>query len=187
MRLLSLLAVGWLLSSIATAQEPPAKPPTDKYGQLVLPLTIRGKATNDKGEPVAGAKVFVHSMNWTWANNVPRVLAETTTDERGQYQFGSVQIPVLDINQRRLPAPVAGKFQVYGLAPGYGHTWHPAQFLNQDKRPAEDAPQHNFYAGEACVADLRFEPAATLSGTIAGDNGVPLAGVRVQVGQIDDD
>ena len=187
MRLLMVVLIIAIGAQVGLAQESLPKPPTDKFGQLVLPLTIRGKATNDKGEPVAGAKVFAHSMNWTRANNAPRVLAETTTDARGQYQFESVQIPVLDINQRRFPAPVAGKFQVYGLAPGYGHTWHPPQFLNQEKRPAEDVPPHNIYAAEVCVADLRFEPAATLSGIITADNGAPLAGVRVQVGQIDDD
>ena len=185
MRSLLILVLG--LPQIAAAEEPQAKPPTDKYGQLALPLTIRGRATNDKGEPVAGAKVFVHSMNHRWSPGAPRVLAETTSDARGQYVFESLQIPVLDVNQRNFPAPIAGKFQVYGLAAGYGHTWHVAQTLNQQQRPKEDAPPHNFYAGEACVADLRFEPAATLSGTITGDNGLPLVGARVQVGQIDDD
>ena len=175
------------LPLVAAADEPLAKPPTDKYGRLVLPLTIRGQATNDKGEPVAGAKVFVYSMNHRSTSGVPRVLAETTSDAQGRYEFASLSIPVLDINQRNLPAPIAGRFQVYGLAAGYGHRWHVAQTLNQVQRPKEDAPPHNFYAGEACVADLRFEPAATLSGTITGDNGLPLVGVRVQVGLIDDD
>ena len=81
-----------------------------------------------------------------------------------------------------------GVFQVFGQGVGYGFAWRPRKRFFPQPKPANfdpglemrDPPGH-YWADEKIELDLRFRPAAHLSGTIVDDRGKPLSGVRLEI------
>src|SRR5262249_33236904 len=87
---------------------------------MTTPITVRGRATDSEGKPVAGATIYLVSTN---GKDAP--LGTTTTDRDGAYTFRNARLPV---SRSRDDTPLAGTFQVYGTAPDFGFAWHGMRF-----------------------------------------------------------
>src|SRR5262245_29727928 len=95
-------------------------------------IAISGHATNEDGDPVAGARIFIV------ANSLDhQPLAEGKTNAEGRYQF-KVRLPVNAYRPEPVPKPTEGQFQVYGVAEGYGLVWRRTRTFRPEKRPKED-------------------------------------------------
>jgi beta-lactamase regulating signal transducer with metallopeptidase domain/thiol-disulfide isomerase/thioredoxin len=165
---------------------PAPRPPQDRYGQP-HPFTIRGKALNHEGNPVAGAEICILSTNRMRPGGVDPVVAKTVTDVTGAYLLRDVALPILAPDGGPIRKFSEGVYQVFGTAGGYGFTWHSEQLVRPEKRPAESSGGSNlFYEGEEGVADLVFDLPATIQGQLRNDRGQPLAGVRVEIGYVRD-
>src|SRR5436190_19349694 len=171
-----------VLSQVAIAQT--QRPPQDRFAKP-YPFTIRGKALNHEGKPVAGAQICVLSTNRMRPSAVDPLVAKTITDETGAYVMRDVALPILAPDGGPIRKYSEGAYQLFGTATGYGFTWHSQQLVRPEKRPTEsDTGPNLFYAGEECIADLVFDLPATIQGQIRNDRDEPLAGVRVEIGYV---
>jgi RNA polymerase sigma factor (sigma-70 family) len=164
----------------ANPAQPPTAPSPAKPASMTTPITVRGRATDIEGKPVAGATIFLVSTNGTDAP-----LGTTTTDHDGSYIFRQVRLPV---SRWRDDAPLQGTFQVYGTAPGHGFAWHGMRFYHPRRRPDDwkvTGEDYSIFGGEPMVMDLRFPPAATLIGRIVDEAGRPVADASVRVAACD--
>jgi RNA polymerase sigma factor (sigma-70 family) len=145
-----------------------------------VPITVRGRATDGAGKPVPGATIFLVPTN-----EADAPLGTTTTDRDGSYTFREAR---LSVSRWRDDAPLQGGFQVYGTAPGYGFAWHGMRSHEFRRRPADRkvaGEDYTLFQGEPMVMDLRFSPAATLSGRIVDEAGRPVPGARIRLDQCD--
>src|SRR5262245_12147040 len=162
------------------------------YVQQEHEVAISGRATNEEGDPVAGARIFVA------ANPLDhQPLAEGMTDAEGRYQF-KVRLPVNEYRPEPVPRPTEGQFQVYGVAEGYGLVWRRTRAFRPEQRPKEDGEpkpeplpsgaetdlKHVFFDGRPIVIDLEFSPEVRLHGRITDDRGQALKNAVVQVGLV---
>jgi RNA polymerase sigma factor (sigma-70 family) len=160
----------------SVAKEGKAGPPAP----ITTPITVRGRATDSADQPVAEATIYLVSTNGQDA-----LLGTTTTERDGSYIFRNARLPV---SRSGDDAPLAGRFQVYGTAPGRGFAWHGMRFYQPRRRPdglkvaGED---YTVFGIDPKVMDLRFPPAATLKGRIVDGAGRPVAGVRIRIGSCD--
>jgi RNA polymerase sigma factor (sigma-70 family) len=158
-----------------TRSAQPAQP-----APMTTPITVRGRATDGEGKPVAGATIHLVSTSSTDA-----LLGTTTTDRDGSYTFRNARLPV---DRGRDDSPLAGTFQVYGTAPGRGFAWHGMRSYQPRRQPAEwktAGETYILFGGEPMVMDLRFTPAATLSGRIIDEAGRPVPDARISLGHCD--
>ncbi len=168
----------------ATAADAPEK--NDKFAsrsfvEELHRVTISGRALDDAGQPIAGARVYLLPHN---ADYTPMVLlGQTTTDEAGEYRFADVELPVLEIPPQPLPRPTQGGFQVFGTAEGYGFTWRKTHFYRPQPRQGNIKDPTVFFRDERIAVDLPFSPAARLRGRMTNVAGSPLAGVKLQLGR----
>ena len=165
-----------LLGSLANAQ-------VDRP-DVFHPVTVRGKALDADGRPVAGAKVYLLSTNRMRTKDP--LHAQTTTDRDGRYAFDDVRMLTLPPDGGPIHKHVEGSFQVYALADGYGFTWHPQQRFRPETTRTADADKDVIHAGEECVADLTFDRAARVYGRVTNDRGEPIIGAIVQLGYVND-
>ena len=174
-------AIVLVLFQPAFAQTP--RPLQERFAKHSV--TIRGKATNREGQPVAGASVYVLSTNQIRQGGVDAVVTKTVTDATGAYVLRDVPLPILGPDGGPIKKYSEGEFQVFGTAAGYGFTWHVEQFVRLEQRPAASTTgPDQFFLGEDCVADLAFDLPATVQGVITNDRDQPLAGVKVQLGDM---
>ncbi len=166
---------------VAAANEP-RSPAIGESRVSTYPVTIKGVARNEKGEPIAQAKVYLLS---TLYEDLHRV-AETTTDVNGKYAFDETPLPVA-LRERNAGATAQGSFEVLAIAEGYGFAWRPQKALFVAPRPerdnlipAGDLPQR-FWLNDPIELDLKFLAAASISGRIADELGRPIAGVKVEL------
>src|SRR4051794_33571218 len=83
-------------------------------------VTVRGRALNQDGEPIAGAAIYVLSTNRMRPSNFDPVISHGVTDAKGAYTIGEVQLPILAADGGPIKKHAEGAFQVYGIAKGYG-------------------------------------------------------------------
>lgn len=144
-----------------------------------VPITVRGTCKDTKGNPVAGARVHLVSVN-----SVDRRLAETTSDANGRYLFQDVPMPI----RRSDESSDGGTINVYATSDSFGLTWHGMRFVLLDPRPEFDPiddQNTSFYKGESIFMNLEFLPKAKLHGTIADEQGKPVANASVELSGID--
>ena len=140
---------------------------------MTTPITVRGRAIDSEGKPVAGATIYLVSTNGNDA-----LLGTTTTDRDGAYTFRNARLPV---SRWRDDAPLAGTFQVYGTAPGFGFAWHGMRSYQPRRRPDDwkvAGEDYSLFGTDPKVMDLRFPPAATISGRVLHETGQPVADAR---------
>jgi RNA polymerase sigma factor (sigma-70 family) len=152
----------------------------ERPGPMTTPITVRGRAIDIEGKPVAGATIELVSTNGTDAP-----LGTTTTDRDGAYIFRNARLPVARF---RDDAPLAGTFQVYGAAPGRGFAWHGMRSYQPRRRPDDwrvAGEDYMLFGSDPKVMDLRFPPAATLGGQIVDEAGRPVPDARIRIGHCD--
>lgn len=143
------------------------------------PITVRGRATDGAGRPVAGATIYLVSTNGKDA-----LMGTTTTDRDGAYHFRHARLPVSRWGQDP-DAPRQGTFQVYGTAPGHGFAWHGLRCYQPRRRPDDWGKvvggEYTLFGEDPKVMDLSFPPAASLAGRVVDEAGRPVAGVRIRI------
>ncbi|MGH7191963.1 MAG: hypothetical protein ACREJM_00335, partial [Candidatus Saccharimonadales bacterium] len=170
--------------------EPKQKPPPRQgtpFGTEPASISVRGQAKDQQGRAIVGATIYLAIANGFSSSGFDGVLGQDVTDEQGHYEIStaSLQVRMFPPN----PEVVEGKFQVFGMAAGFGLTWHGTRAFRPRKRPAEGGEPHMeraYYDGEPIVNDLVFGPEAVVAGRIVDDLGRPLADAKIQVGVIDD-
>jgi hypothetical protein len=161
-------------------------------GSHIETVTISGRGSDPTGQPVAGAMIYIINANRRGFSNGSRSLSTVVTGPDGRFVAGGVQLPVWKPDPGPVPAAEEGRFQVAGTVAGFGFTWHEVSSYRPTPRPpaAEIKPDANtaevFYQAEPIQCDLAFGPVVSLHGKINDDLGHSLAGVKVQVGVIDD-
>jgi RNA polymerase sigma factor (sigma-70 family) len=148
----------------------------EKSPPLTVRITVSGRATDAAGRSVSGAIIYLVSTGQTDAH-----LGTTTTAANGTYTFRDAQLP---ISRGEENTPSQGAFQVFGKAPGYGFAWHGMRQFMPGLRPADlrvAGEDYSIYEGEPLVMDLRFAPAAVMSGRILDENGRPVSGAKVRL------
>jgi protocatechuate 3,4-dioxygenase beta subunit len=178
--------LGALFAASGDAQSPatkaapgqPAFADADERPQTYLvPLTVRGRALDPEGRPIAGAQVFLASQSPGYKR-----IAETTTDKAGQYLFFDVPLPVAK--------PVgnlgndSGTFEVFGWADGYALAWRPhKRYLPMPRQPVNDADEYDpptvFLPEDVIELDLRFVKPVKIQGRITDDAGEPIPNATV--------
>ena len=156
----------------------PALPRTYTY-----PITVTGRAVDLDGKPIAGAHVYLASLRADW-----RRIAETVADAEGRYAFRDVQLPIERPARNSRVGRDSGSFEVFGQAGGFGFAWRPRKWFyplpkpsNITYEPDPRDPPTRYEANDPIVLDLRFPPAARLSGRVSDDRGKPVAGVRLEM------
>jgi protocatechuate 3,4-dioxygenase beta subunit len=145
------------------------------------PITVFGVARDEEKNPIANADVYLLS---TLHDDFRRV-AETTTNEKGEYRFEDVKLPMVR------PAPNSkgrdrGVFEVLGVADGFGFSWRPQKWCwrKKDGKLAILAGREQpgiFFAEDPIELDLTFPKPATLGGQVINERGNPVQGVRLQL------
>lgn len=185
----AILAAALTVAGRAHAQAQPVEPgvgqPAAKaqMGRRTYPITVAGKAIdNNTGNPIKGATVILASSN----RSPRRKLAETTTDDNGQYEFRDVALPAAT----SVPEPPGaglfkrepfegGEFQIIGTAPKFAITWTTWYSVNVN---AGTRPFPNeFRAGEKISLDITFHPPARIWGRILTEDGKPLSGAELRI------
>jgi protocatechuate 3,4-dioxygenase beta subunit len=152
------------------------------------PLKVTGRVLDTFGRPIAGAEVFLAEYMVEH-----KLLAQTTTDLQGHYEFRDVPLPFhrAEINRGN----DVGAFQVFALAESYSFAWRPMKryypgltraqidalnFVNNDSEsPDRFCPEHEI------ELDLHCQKAVSLPGHVINERGEPLAGVRLSIRQCD--
>jgi RNA polymerase sigma factor (sigma-70 family) len=184
---------GWLAHRAQAQKTPPPdaqaspatkasqKTPAEKPKPETTPLTVAGTATDADGKPVPNATIYLVSTN-----AIDKTLGQTSTDEKGRYQFVDAPLPV-QVSQEPGSLPT-GTFQVYGTAGGHGFAWHGMRFYVPRPRPDNrntNGSDHTIYLNESLETNLTFGPRTRLRGRIRDEEGKPVAGVKVRVHSCD--
>ncbi|MBS0262107.1 MAG: hypothetical protein JSS02_09140 [Planctomycetes bacterium] len=141
-----------------------------------VPLTVTGRATDARGEPVPRAAVFLASVPESGRG---QVVARTVADEDGNYVFRDVALPV---PVPRSPAYFrSASFQILGEARGLAFAWHPVRHVLLDERFQFDpaAAEVGQIAGRDFEINLTFTEPYPVAGQVVTEDGEPLVGARV--------
>jgi uncharacterized protein (TIGR03067 family) len=162
-------------------ENPPAAAPNGFVRRVyTYPITVKGRAVDPAGKPITGAHVYLASR----LGHYKRV-AETTADAEGRYALLAVPLPIERANT--VTGRDEGAFQVFGQAEGLGFAWRPVKSFFPHPNGAHDMyvamrdPPGSYEANDKIELDLRFPPAARLSGTVVDDRGNPLPDVRIEI------
>jgi protocatechuate 3,4-dioxygenase beta subunit/beta-lactamase regulating signal transducer with metallopeptidase domain len=140
---------------------------------MPTPNTVGGQAVDEKGQPVAGAGVFLFRINqrFNQRDAARKQVGQTKTDAEGRFRFDNV----IDIekefpNKKFPPSFISGDelLQVFVRAPGKAT----ASWL---ATPAVVAQRGDWQR-------MTMAAAATLSGRVTGPDGKPVAGALVSGG-----
>ena len=169
-------------SGIAQSEEEESGPAEDRPEEYAYPLSVSGRATNEQGEPIVGAKIYLAAYTPGYKR-----LAETTTDERGDYRFENVPLPIKRADTTR--GRDRGGFEVFGVADGYALSWRPTKYLDPTQTVVGDTSpfkppgdQKTTYGREERIAlSLTFGKPTSFRGRIVNDLGEPLSGAEVTI------
>src|SRR4051794_19146485 len=151
------------------------------------PLSLSGKAVDQKGQPIAGATIFLVSTG----SSPDKLLARTVTQEDGTYAFDSVQLPESFFSKERAVFR-AGQFQVFGRADGYAIAWKGLRYLyvppdpmSKERNQADAYRRNGFIAGERIEIELMFRNRSAIVGVVTDENGKAVSGASVWVAYCD--
>ena len=169
-------------TAIAQSEEQIAAPPADRPQVYTYPLTVSGRALNQQGEPISGARIFLAAYS-----PGHKRLAETTTNQQGDYRFEDEALPIQrsDTNRGR----DSGGFEVFGIAGGYALSWRPTKYLDPTRTVVGDRSPSNplsdwktTYGREETVSlDLTFSEPTSFRGRLVDDLGQPLPNAKVAI------
>jgi protocatechuate 3,4-dioxygenase beta subunit len=164
----------------ATQVEPlDANAAAKQAGEATALIRVSGRAIDQAGTPVAGAKIYLVSTN-----SIDKQLGETTTNAKGTYEFRDVNLPLRTTAQ----GESGGTLQIYGEADGFGFAWHGMRHYQPKPRAADrprDAHEFGFYQNEAIEMNLTFRRAADLTGSVKDENGKSVPNVQVTLRGLD--
>lgn len=155
-------------------------------------IQVRGKAVDRGGKPIPGARIFLATTNDSHPGDFERLRGETTTDRDGTFLFDGVKVLVARTSSNPIPKPPEAVFMVFGVAEGYGFTWHPdCRFGPDDKaggdsRVEKEDSGYTFGPSDPVDLTLTFDSPANFQGVLMDDAGNPLRNAKVQVGYFDD-
>jgi hypothetical protein len=147
-----------IIAAWATSAEAPAKPRS---------LSAAGKVTNEQGQPVPGATVYLREWAHARKSADPEgvllndILAATTADEHGAFSFTDVPLrpPFLDEISKSTPFP----WDVIVIAKGHSLGW-------------SRVPPKGLHGSLA----VRVDKEAKLTGRVTDADGKPLSGASVR-------
>ncbi|HWB13912.1 MAG TPA: M56 family metallopeptidase [Pirellulales bacterium] len=157
------------------------------YETELRPILIKGVAKDHEGRPLPEVVVYVAVANGFGAFGQDAILAQTTTNDAGEYVLRDVMLPVRTFPPK--PEVVEGKFQVFGVTDAHGFAWHGIRAYRPRVRPGENTEpdmDRAYYEKEPIRNDLTFGPTADVAGQVLDDLAHPVAGAKVQIGIIDD-
>jgi len=164
------------------------------FGSEIPRVVITGKAVDEQGNAVAGARVFAVATPSRRPGGYVRTPIETKSDNQGNFRFDALEVLVTDDRSGPSAQPSGGEFCVYGMAEGFGFTWAREFEFRPAAAPAsrnafdlalEGTPdQQLFYLARSSPVELVFAPAAMFAGFIADDLGRPNSGAKVQNGYV---
>lgn len=147
---------------------------TSKQGSGVAPPrresnTASGRVVDEKGQPIAGAEVFLFHLNQH--EGTRKLLGRQSADADGQFRFASV----IDIDRefpgRKFPSDTEiGDEMLQGIVRAPGHISHFWWIVKQSVAQRGDYQQ------------IKMLPSASLRGTVTDPNGKPVAGALVSIG-----
>lgn len=154
-------------------------------------VTIRGRAINPQGEPIANAKMILGSSLHVESS----LIAEVLTGEDGRFEISNAKLPVyrylneeeeertFEEEKNRLPA--YGEFQLVGKADGYGLAWRkPVRYYAAERSKVADEPEsanvERAFRGEPIELELTFFPEARLSGRLQDEKGNPIPKISLE-------
>jgi hypothetical protein len=149
-------------------------------GAQTVSVQVSGRATDQNGQPIAGARVYLVSTN-----SIDKQLGSTATDVKGRYQFQDVELPLRDFQQGQ---PLQGTLQVFGDADGFGIAWHGMRHVLTGPRPPGQVPDkhsHAYYESEPIEMNLTFRQAASLRGQVTDDQDRPVSNVEIHLSTLD--
>ena len=158
-------------------------PREDKTQNYEFPISVSGRAFNEQGQPIAGAKVVLVSRSPGY-----RRIAETKTDQSGNYRFDDVALPIEKADT--VAGKDVGTFEVFGLADGYALAWRPKKgFYTKDSHRSQSNPQDSldperisqFGRDDPISLDLTFRPSTTIRGRVVDDQGQPIPNTKLAI------
>jgi|GEM_PF-6232001 len=149
--------------------------------ESTAPFNLSGVVKSQTNEPIPRAKVILISLGL----DEYRVVASTTTDENGSYEFREVSLPltVEDLEPERY----LGGFEVIALADSFALGWvEPKYFYpngpkDEDPSRSKDLPPEYFDRNDQVVVDVYLSKPFPFAGQLADDDGKPLSGVKLSV------
>ncbi len=153
-----------------------------------VPVRVAGLVRDLDGRPVAGASVFLVG---THLLDVPRltindaVAGTATTGADGRYLFAAAPIPTSRMRQTPQAATPYVQFRVIARAPGFGVGWHEGASMYAVPLPDPDDIQGRLGLNAPATMDVYLRPEAALRGRVVDEAGRPVAGVKVEVMDVD--
>jgi hypothetical protein len=153
-----------------------------------VPIRVAGKVLDLKGQPVAGAKVYLLG---TQSLDVPKMTVTTslaataTTRADGYYSFIDAKIPTSHYTKSEGADTPYVYFQVIARAEGYGIGWHQAASMYAVDPPQPKDMQGRLPLDTPSIFDVYLRPEASLKGQVVDEDGKPVMKVKIMVLEID--
>jgi beta-lactamase regulating signal transducer with metallopeptidase domain/protocatechuate 3,4-dioxygenase beta subunit/5-hydroxyisourate hydrolase-like protein (transthyretin family) len=170
----------------AQPKRPPIKRSTgDKEEITTAPITISGRTIDRQLQPIAGATVYLASLQPGFKR-----LAQTVSDSEGKYKFDRLQLPVRKSTTNSRSAD--GEFELFGVAEGYGLSWRePKSFYPTDEHvtneyiDTKDGERRMYGTDDVIDLDLRFLEPAKVRGRVVDHQGKSIPGTLLDIRNAD--
>jgi len=169
-------------------RDPDEPRPSMEGAPEAVPVRVSGLVRDLDERPVAGATVLVVA---TQILDVPRlkidetVAGTATTGADGRYAFPAALIPTS--RDRHTPQALTPyvQFHVVARAAGFGIGWPQGESMYALPRVDPKDIQGRTALGSPATMDVYLRPEAALRGRVIDEAGRPVAGVKVEVAEVD--
>jgi protocatechuate 3,4-dioxygenase beta subunit len=149
-----------------------------------VPVPISGVIRDLNDRPIAGATVYAlgtQTLDEPKLTVTTTVVGKTTSARDGSYSFPDLKIPT---SRKRHPYQAATPYvtyQVEARAPGYGLGWHLPESMYAINPPDPADIQGHATLGSPVVMNVYLRPEADLKGRVIDENDKPVAGVKINL------